>query len=563
MTAGIPHGMRQACLSLLIAVLVPLAVRGEDRSYDGSGNNLGNPTLGQVGTHFMRVAPADYGDGISTPAGSTRPGAREISNIVADQGGASMPNTANLSTWVFQWGQFIDHDLTLTTLATPVEMMNIPIPAGDAIFDPGNTGTATMPFRRSVYDSSTGLGPGNPREQFNSISSYLDASAVYGSDQARADALRTMSGGRMKTSAGDLLPFNTDNLPNDDNGDPNRSAYYVAGDVRANEQTGLTAVHTLFVREHNRLADQLSVDNPTWTDEQIYQQARRLVGAQIQSITYREFLPALLGSDSPGIASTYSSSVDPSVSNEFAASLYRVGHTMLPPELARVQNDGTTAPGGNVALRDAFFQQGNLPTSDDLEYMLKGLASQMQQQVDSHIVDDVRNFLFGAPFPGAGFDLAALNIQRGRDHGLPDYNTLRVAYGLDPVIDFSDITANLSLAEALELAYGDVNNIDAWVGALAEDHLGDSCVGPLVEAALIDQFTRTRDGDRFWFTRDENISAEELAWLETVRLSDIIRLNTGITNLQANVFLIPEPSTLVLAAIGLGVMALWRRRRRR
>ena len=85
-------------------------------------------------------------------------------------------------------------------------------------------------------------------------------------------------------------------LANGDNGDPAHDEYYVAGDVRVNEQTGLTAIQTLFMREHNRQASILAAANPTWTDEQIYQQARKIVGAEIQSITYQGFLPALLGS---------------------------------------------------------------------------------------------------------------------------------------------------------------------------------------------------------------------------------------------------------------------------
>ncbi len=198
----------------------------------------------------------------------------------------------------------------------------------------------------------------------------------------------------------------------------------------------------------------------------------------------------------------------------------------------------------------------------DLEHMLKGLASQAQQQIDVHVVDDVRNFLFGDPMPG-GFDLASLNIQRGRDNGLPDYNTLREAYGLAPVASFSDITTNPDVLLALETMYADVNCIDPWVGALAEDHLSGMAVGPLVAAGMIDQFTRLRDGDRFWFTRDAALSPDEVDWLSGVTLADIIRLNTGITNLQANVFMVvPEPSTLLLAAAGMICLALAARRRR-
>jgi hypothetical protein len=156
----------------------------------------------------------------------------------------------------------------------------------------------------------------------------------------------------------------------------------------------------------------------------------------------------------------------------------------------------------------------------------------------------VRNFLFGEPTVGAGFDLAALNIQRGRDHGLGDYNSLRVAYGLPSVSSFSDITSDVNVQAALQSVYSDVNHIDPWVGALAEDHLADNSLGPLLTAALVDQFNRARDGDRFWFELDPSFTPDEILQLQSVRLGDIIRANTGLTNLQRDVFFVPEPSSI-------------------
>jgi hypothetical protein len=440
----------------------------------------------------------------------------------------------------------------LTGAASPVEGFDIPIPAGDPIFDQANTGTQIMSFQRSHYDTTTGLGPGNPRQQVNEITSYLDASMVYGSDVTRGTALRTLSGGRLKTSAGNLLPLNTFGLPNGTGGPADPAQFYIAGDVRANEQVGLTATHTLMMREHNRLADEIAAANPSWTDEQIYQRARKLVGAEIQSITYREFLPALLGPHSPGVVSTYDPGLNASVANEFSTALFRVGHTMLPPQLMRMQNDGTEAPGGHMPLRHAFFLPQNLAGSGELEYFLKGLASDQQQEVDMHLIDDVRNFLFGEPIPG-GFDLAALNIQRGRDHGLPDYNAVRAAYGLPAASSFAEISSDPDVQAGLASLYGDVNKIDVWVGAIAEDHLPGAEVGPLIAAGLVDQFTRLRDGDRFWYLRDSDLSADDLAWLNSLQLSDVIRLNSSITNIQGNVFFmaVPEPGTLAM-----GLMAI-------
>lgn len=548
-------------LACLAASLGPLNARAEDRSYDGSGNNLANPSWGAAGTTLARAAAAAYDDGRSTPRGGSSglglPNPRVISNMVVAQL-TMLPNTHQMTDWVFQWGQFVDHDLDLTSAASPPEPFNIRIPAGDPVFDPGSTGTQIMPFQRSKYDSSTGIS--NAREQINDITSYLDASMIYGSEQARALALRTLSGdGKLKTSSGNLLPLNTFGVDNGTGGLVDPTRFYLAGDVRANEQIGLTAVHTLMMREHNRLAEEIAIINPAWDDEAIYQRARKLVGAEVQVITFNEFLPALLGAAAPGIISTYDPNANATIISEFSTALFRVGHTMLSPQLMRVQNDGTAAPGGHVLLRDAFFQMENLSGAGELEFFLKGLASDKQQEVDMHVVDDVRDFLFGEPIPG-GFDLASLNIQRGRDHGLPGYNELRLAFGLPAYTSFDQITTDMTVRSGLETLYGSVDNIDAWVGALSEEHQPGAAVGPLIAAGLTEQFKRTRDGDRFWFTNDPELSGD-LDWLLSTRLSDIIRQNTDITSLQKNVFfmMVPEPNTALLVLLA-GVAALRRRR---
>ncbi len=203
-----------------------------------------------------------------------------------------------------------------------------------------------------------------------------------------------------------------------------------------------------------------------------------------------------------------------------------------------------------MGLQHAFFVPYNLAGSNELEYFLKGLASDEQQEVDMHIVDDVRNFLFGEPIPG-GFDLASLNIQRGRDHGLPGYNAVRTAFGLAPKASFADISSDPAIQTGLQSLYASVDDIDPWIGALSEDHLPDSQVGELITYGLAEQFRRTRDGDRFWFLRDPDLSANDLSWLMSLRLSDIIRTNTSITNLQDNVFFmaVPEPGTLGLTLL--------------
>ena len=546
---------------------------GEFRSIDGSGNNVGHPTWGQAGTQFLRMTTVAYADGISEPRGgdpSTLPSARAISNAVSPQS-VPMPNRRGASDWLWQWGQFLDHDLDFTPVSSPPEPFNVAVPANDPFFDPSQTGTQEIGLTRSRGVTSAGR-----REQINEITAYIDGSMVYGSDAARAAALRGNSGMLATTLAdnGEVLPMrNTAGLPNDGG---TGNDLFLAGDVRANEQIGLTAAHTLFVREHNRIAAELgarldagepdltvkrddAIANNLVSDQDsfIYESARKLVGAQIQKITYEEFLPTLLGT-SPSSTVTYDANVDASISNEFATAAFRVGHTLLSPTIKRLNADGTPAAEGNIALRDAFFN----PTEVQLhgvDSLLLGLADQAAQEVDTRLVDDVRNFLFGPPGSG-GFDLASLNIQRGRDHGLESLNAVRGSLGLATHADFNVLAGgDTALADALASVYDDVDDVDLWLGGLAEVHVGDGLVGETFATIIEDQFIRNRDGDRFFYTNTS--VAEHLSLLdpdfETTQLSDIILRNTSIASIQANVFMVPEPSSL--AMLVLGCVPFWRR----
>lgn len=525
--------MRRIVLGAAFCALMALMMEAvaEERTIDGSGNTMG----GVAGARLIRVGAADYpanNSGEKIHQEPNVPNARDVSNVIAAQA-ELLANDRQLSDMVWAWGQFVDHDIDLTdgrpaNGTAPIEILDPEDPLGPN----------PIPFTRSDYDPDTGS-PQNPRQQINAITSFIDASNVYGSDGDRADFLRAHVGGRLKTSPGDLLPFNDSENPFPNAGGPS-DQLFLAGDVRANEHVGLTAFHTLFVREHNHLADKIAHKDRNATDEEIYQLARKIVGAEIQRITYNEFLPALLGPYAPSLAAYqgWDPNVDPSVSNEFSTAIYRFGHSMLSPQLLLADNKGVA---GSIRLRDAFFTPDFLVNNpENVELLLNGFTKQHAQEVDTLVVDDVRDFLFGTPGQG-GLDLASLNIQRGRDHGMPHYNAMRVAYGLEPVETVDDISSNPSTQEALTILYDSVDEIDAWVGGLAEDHLPGASVGALVAIGIADQFTRLRDGDRFFYLNDPELDTkfvEHIIKLDKLTLADVIRRNTGIRKIQDNVFLI-------------------------
>lgn len=230
----------------------------------------------------------------------------------------------------------------------------------------------------------------------------------------------------------------------------------------------------------------------------------------------------------------YDPEIDGSIANEFSTGAYRLGHSLLSPEILRLDASGAEIEAGHLSLREAFFRPDQV-MANGLEPVLRGLATQICQSIDNFVIDDVRNFLFGAPGAG-GFDLVSLNIQRGRDHGLASYNQARIDLGLDAVSEFSDITSDPGVAASLAEAYDSVDDIDLWVGGLAEDHHYDAMVGELFYTILRKQFVALRDGDRFWY--ELSLSEDMQERVERTRLSDIIRRNTDISDeLQNNVFL--------------------------
>ncbi len=533
----------------------------------GISNNPAHAAWGVAGTDLLRLAPAAYADGIDAPALPNDLSARAISDLLNNQADPADPSQDiqtvdqnSLSDFGYSFGQFMDHDMDLT-LANGVSDP-ILVPLGDPI---GGTNDTPLFFARSQTDPLTGTGRSNPAQQINAISSYFDLSQIYGSDIPTDDALRAFSNGQMKTSPGGLPPLdNTNyftpeqlaaiNVPEGGMGNDGplpETNLFVVGDTRGNENLELMALQALFLDNHNLLAAELQQENPTWTDEQLFQAARRLNIAEYQSVIYGEWIPATLGARALPPYAGYQPGTNAAIATEFSTVAFRFGHSLLSGGVERQGNDGQEIA-DNVSLAVDFFDplllngQGQPQTTDpytglastSISAVLKGNADGVAQAMDLPAINEVRDLLFNEVIPGVGGgqDLMALDTQRGRDHGIPDYNTLRVKLGLPAMSSFAQITRNVRVQKELAVAYpGGVDTIDAFEGGLAEDHVPGSDVGPLFQKIMAGQFERLRDGDRFFY-QNEGFTPQELQiFYRGNTLAKIIMNNTDITNLQANV----------------------------
>ncbi|PHQ70308.1 MAG: peroxidase [Sneathiella sp.] len=423
------------------------------------------------------------------------------------------PNSFGVSDMFWVWAQFIDHDITLTQSGS--DYAPIDVPEDDEFFN----ADIDMDFFRA--NPVEGTDEDDPAQYENEITSFIDGSMVYGSDAETAAAIHLEDGKLLLDEAG-LVTFDSDGNA-------------LAGDIQAAENSGLYSLQSLLAREHNWWVGELAARNPNLSADEIFDAARARVEAEIQAITFNEYLPLLLGEDAIPAYSGYDSSVNPGISVEFSTAAYRFGHSLVSATLGRIDENGETNAAGDLSLRDSFFAPDVVSANGGLEPLLRGLADGTAEELDTQIVDDLRNFLFSEE-GGVSFDLASLNIQRGRDLGVASYNDLREAIGLPRVENFSDITSDPDLALALASVYDSVDDIDAWVGGLAEDPSGGGLLGELFATIVTDQFIAIRDDDPFW-SENSDLSQHEIDALWETSLGDIIERNSDIGDIQDNVLL--------------------------
>ncbi|CAD6189512.1 unnamed protein product [Caenorhabditis auriculariae] len=563
------------------------------RSFDGQCNNLRHHMWGVSQMPLARLLPPVYENGFNTPVGWEKgrlyngfplPNVREVSRqLVATE--TITPHTS-LSSMVMQWGQFLDHDLTHTATALSRHSyatgafcnrtcdnldpcFNIPLSPNDPRMRSGvhvkfpciefersaavcGSGETSLVFQRVTY-----------REQMNILTSYIDASNVYGSNEVQAQELRERYNDRgllrydiLSEAGKPYLPFEKDSKMDcrRNFSEENPIRCFLAGDLRANEQLALTAVHTIFLREHNRIAGKLLAMNQNWDGEVIYHETRKIIGAVMQHITYNQWLPIVFGGKDQlrkyiGDYKGYDPSVDASVTNSFATAAFRFGHTIINPLLFRLDKTFQPIQHGHISLHRAFFTPELVLKEGGVDPLLRGLfASPLKHPLPTQLLNmELIEKLFHKGHEVA-LDLAVMNIQRSRDHGLPSYTEYRKYCRLSVPKTWDDMRGYIpddKIRMKMKALYGDPANIDLWVGGIVEEKLPNALFGPVFACIIGEQFKRLRDGDRFWHENTGVFTASQLAEIRKVNLPRLLCDNgDDIDRVQKDIFAYPGTNIL-------------------
>ncbi|XP_046543359.1 chorion peroxidase-like [Haliotis rubra] len=460
------------------------------RTMDGRCNNARWPTWGSTNQPFRRFIDPAYDDGKFVPRlrgvdGHPLPSPRAVS--VAVHPGTDSPSDDS-TVMVMQWGQFLDHDLTGTPLHA------------------------------------------DTREQLNLLTAFVDASNVYGLSEDQISHLR--NGPYMRTKGDNLLPESNHGGCQTDN---SNEWCFEAGDDRVNVFPGLSVLHTVFVREHNRLVKELAGVMPSTTpDDVLFEEARKIVSAIMQQITYREWLPIIVGPLAmrkyrltPGYSFRYNFTQNPTIYNVFASAAFRYGHSTIPRFL--------TLGDRRVPIEQLFNRPSEVIR--DLDTVLKALLKDRRQEVNRFINSGLTEHLFETS-DNKGFDIVSLNIQRGRDHGLPSYNSFRKTCRLPEVTSFHDSVFGKAGA-ALRSVYRSPDDIDVFTGAVAEEHVSDGAVGPLLACLIGQQFNDLKYGDSFWFETShprKGFTPGQLSEIRRMSFAKILCRNSGLTSIQRDPF---------------------------
>uniref|UniRef100_A0ACB8GDZ1 Uncharacterized protein n=1 Tax=Sphaerodactylus townsendi TaxID=933632 RepID=A0ACB8GDZ1_9SAUR len=264
-------------------------------------------------------------------------------------------------------------------------------------------------------------------------------------------------------------------------------------------------------------------------------------------ITIRDYIPKVIGPDAfneyIGPYKGYSHTADPTVANVFSTAAFRFAHAAIHPVIKRLNTEYQNDPNlPNLNLHEVFFAPWRLIKEGGLDPLLRGmLATAAKLQVQDQLLnEELTRKLFVLSNNGS-LDLASLDLQRGRDHGLPGYNEWREFCDLPRVTTETDLAIaieNKNVAKTIMELYGNPNNIDVWLGGIVENLLPGARTGPLFACIIGKQMKALREGDRFWWENSNVFTASQRNELSKYSLSRLICGNTNLTALPLDAFML-------------------------
>ncbi|HEY4000896.1 MAG TPA: peroxidase family protein [Candidatus Xenobia bacterium] len=511
------------------------------RTADGSWNNPENPKEGAAGTRFGRNVPLE----VTKPdeANLMNPSPREVSRVLMtrDEGFKEVPFLNMLAA---AWIQFMVHDwVSHGDVKYGSGVMEVPLAPDDPMRKKYHESammvpkTAADPTRRP---EEAGMAPG----YINENTSWWDGSQIYGSDVDTQNRLRSHQDGKLRLQDDGRLPL--------DHGVEDTG-------FRRNWWLGLDLLHNTFAKEHNSVCDMLKEHHPDWNDEKLFQTSRLIVAAEMAKIHTVEWTPAILPNKTltmamnanwyglanyeasnlkerkilnhwkpddhmvGGIVGNHTAKFDVpySLTEEFTA-VYRM-HSLLPDEikLHHIGSDKTqeVALGAtrNKAVHDITEKNG-------LTDLIYSFGVEHPGQL---VMNNYPKTLQELTIPGfSNYDLAAVDVLRDRERGIPRYNEFRRQIGLVPIKKFEDLTDDPKQVEKLKKVYGnDVEKLDMLIGTLAEAHRPENFgFGETLFQIFIVNASRRLQADRFFTTsyNEETYTKEGLEWIDRSNMKSIL-----------------------------------------
>ncbi|MFE7779650.1 peroxidase family protein [Streptomyces nigrescens] len=508
----------------------PEARHRTERTADGTYNDLDDPRMGMARSRFGRNVPPTAAFPEPEPE-ILSPSPREISRALLTRH-AFIP-AESVNALVAAWLQFMIRDWVSHGQGSMDRPWHIEL-ADD---DPWPA--SPMPVARTLPDPTRPAnGDGLPPTYLNENSHWWDASQLYGNDPAAQQALRSGTDGKLR------VPHNGSLFPDEPERDPAHTPGF---------WLGLAMMHLLFLQEHNAICDRLRHEYPGWSDEQLFQRARLINAALIAKIHTVEWTPAvishpttiaalranwfgILGERVHKLLGRISGSevlsgivggrtdhfgVPYALTEEFVA-VYRM-HPLIPDDWS------FRSAADNSLLQEATFRELSGPYAYDI--------------LRKHALPDLF-YSFGTSHPGLVtlhnypkflqefqrpddqlMDLAAVDILRIRELGVPRYNEFRRLLHLKPAEDFASLTDDPSWAEELRRMYDDdIERVDLMVGMYAEPRPKGFAFSDTAFRIFILMASRRLNSDRF-LTRDytpQVYTQTGLDWIENNSMTTVL-----------------------------------------